>query len=248
MSDIMIFRGETKDDSSRIAAEWFVDRVKEIIVEKDSCSIVLPTGSSPKRFYEILTEDHKKEIDWEKCEILTLDELVGIPLNHPATFYTYLNKELFNKVNIKDENIVALNGNAENLEQEVNSFSSLCREADITILGVGADGHIGMNFPNSNFLSETRVIELPENARPTMEHFPNGERIPTKGITMGVEEILSSKSIMLIVDGESKAKAVEQLLTGEKSEQWPVTALQDHKDINLFISDDAFTEKVLDIF
>lgn len=248
MSDIQIYRGETKDDSSRIAVEWFVDKVKEIIALKDCCSIVLPTGGSPKRFYEILTEEHKKEVDWEKVEYLTLDELVGISINHPASFYSYLKNEFFEKVNISEENIVALNGEASDLEKEANSFSALCREADITILGVGSDGHIGMNFPPANFNSETRVVDLPESARPSIVHFPNGEEIPTKGITMGISEILSSESVMLLVDGESKAEAVEQLLTGEKSEDWPVTSLQSHKDVNLFISDDAFTEKVLEIF
>lgn len=248
MSDIQIFRGETKDDSSRIAAEWFVDKVKEVIALKDCCSVILPTGSSPKRFYEILTEDHKKEVNWEKIEVLTLDELVGIPIDHPATFFSYLKKEFFDKLGMSSENIIALNGNAEDLENEANTFSALCREADIAILGVGEDGHIGMNFPSVDFKSEARVVNLPKNAKPSTEHFPNGEDIPSKGITMGIAEILSSKSIMLVVDGESKAKAIEQLLTGDKSVDWPVTSLQEHNDVNLFISDDAFTEKVLEIF
>lgn len=248
MSDIQIFRGETKDDSSRVAAEWFVDKVKEIIALKSRCSVVFPTGGSPKRFYEILTEDHKKEVEWNKIEVLTLDELVGVPINHPSSFYSYLKKELFDKVDFPEENIVALNGYAEDLEKEANSFSALCREADITILGVGADGHIGMNFPPADFKSECHVVDLPENARPNTEHFPNGEIIPSKGITMGISEIVSSESLMILVDGASKAEAVERLLTGDKSENWPVTSLQDHNDVNLFISDDAFTEKVLKIF
>lgn len=105
-----------------------------------------------------------------------------------------------------------------------------------------------MNFPPVNFNCDTRVVDLPENARPSMEHFPNGEDIPSKGITMGISEILSSESIMVLVDGESKAEAVEQLLTGEISENWPVTSLQKHNNVNLFISDDAFNEKLLEIF
>lgn len=247
MSDIQIFRGETKDDSSSIAVEWFVDKVKEVLTHKENCSVVLPTGGSPKGFFEILTSNHQKEVDWDKLEILTLDELVGISTSHPASFYSYLKRELFNKVNIPQENIVALNGNADDLEKEANSFSALVREADIIILGVGADGHIGMNFPPCNFDLETRVVKLPESAKPGSEHFPNGEEIPARGITMGISEILSSETIMLLVDGEKKAKAVEELLAGKKSEEWPVTSLQDHKDVNLFISDDAFTEKVLSV-
>lgn len=248
MSDVQIFRGETKDDSSRIAAEWFIDKVKEVIALKGICSVVLPTGGSPKRFYEILTNDHGDEINWDKVKILTLDELVGISINHPASFYSYLKKELFDKVNIATENIIALNGHADEIEKEANTFSALCRESDITILGVGGDGHIGMNFPPADLNSETRVVDLPENARPGIEHFPNGENIPSQGITMGIAEILSSKSIMLLVDGEVKAESIEQLLTGDVSENWPVTSMQNHSDVNLFISDDAFTEKVLGIF
>lgn len=230
---------ENKKAAAWAAVDWFVKRVQQVISENDGCRVVLPTGGSPAAFYEVLTTEYASAVDWTLVEWITLDELYAINQRHEATFFSALRKSIWGPLHVRPINIVALNPEPYELEAECERFSTLSCDADIVILGVGADGHIGMNFPPAKVDSATHVLDLPEHGLPAKDLFSEGEEVPTKGITMGISEILSGKSILLLVDGGKKAPAMEQLRTGEVSEEWPVTYLQKHKDVVVFATEDA---------
>lgn len=231
--------GIDKNDSSQKAAEQFVESVKRILKEKGSCSVVVPTGGSPKRFFENITEDYRNSPEWEKLTWITLDELYGIKLSHRATFYSYLERNLFTPLQIRNESIAALDSEADDPTVEAKRFASLCQNADIAIIGVGADGHIGMNFPPCDPESSVHLLNLPAHGMPAGSQFKPEESIPTQGITMGMKDILSAEKIMLLVDGSSKAESIKELKSGIVSVHWPVTYLNNHKDVEVYISEDA---------
>lgn len=231
---------DTKNGAAYGAVDWFVKRVKKTITEKDGCRVVLPTGGSPAAFYEILTTEYADACDWSLVEWITLDELLGINQRHKATFFSALQETIWRPLRVGPINILALNPEPWGSPQdECGRFTLLSSDADIVILGVGADGHIGMNFPPAAADCQCHVLDLPEDALPAAELFEDGEKRPTKGITMGISEILSGKSILLLVDGAKKAQALDQLLNGEISDAWPVTHLRNHQEVRVFATKDA---------
>lgn len=228
-----------KKDAALAAIEWFVQRVQKCIVENEGARVVLPTGGSPATFYEVLTSQYATAVDWSLVEWITLDEWWGINQRHEATFYSALKKSLWTPLKVSPVNIVALNPTPFDDIAECERFSTLSQNADIVILGVGADGHIGMNFPPAKKDSQTHILDLPVQGLPSPSLFGEGETVPTQGITMGVDDILSGKAILLLVDGANKADALEQLLHGEVSEDWPVTYLKEHSEVRIFATEDA---------
>lgn len=221
------------------AVDCFVERLKEVVETNGTARVVLPTGGSPAMFYEVLTSEYATAVEWDLVEWITLDELFGIDQRHDATFYSALKKVIWNPLKVKPFAIVALNPQPYDDVMECERFATLSRDADIVLLGVGADGHIGMNFPPAKEDSSCFILDLPEDGLPSKALFAEGETVPTQGITMGVSDILSGKTVMLLVDGEKKAKALDQLLNGEVSENWPVTYLQKHEDVRVFATEDA---------
>ncbi len=228
-----------REQAAKTAVLWFVNRVRSILATQKKCRVVVPTGGSPKLFYEILTAEYSRAINWAQVVWITLDELYGIPLSHPATFYSYLKEYLFEPLTIPSHNIVAIDSLAEDPQREAARFASLCKDADIAILGMGADGHIGMNFPPASKQSAMHLLTLPQDARPSEAHFHEASDISTKGITMGISEILSAKTILLLVDGEKKAKALRKLTHSVVSKEWPVTYLQEHNEVLVFASENV---------
>lgn len=236
----MSIQFQIEKDRESVAAKGvnqFIAKVSESLDHKGTCRVVVPTGGSPKRFYELLTANHAITLDWSKVVWITLDELFGIELNHPATFYSYLRKNLFDPLNISDEAIIALNPMAENPDEECSRFASLCRNADIAILGVGSDGHIGMNFPPCDPESTVHLLTMPEGGLPSTVQIETAT--PIRGITMGMSDILSAKSIILLVDGKSKFEAIGHLRSGEIKTDWPVTFLNGHEDSVVIVAKDA---------
>ncbi len=239
MSNITRYEEVNKDKSSEKAVELFVERAASVIKLKNSCRVVVPTGGSPKRFYEILTADYADSLDWSKMVWITLDELFDIDLNHQATFYSYLKKYLFEPLNIADSAIEALNPQADELSLEEERFAPLCLNADIAVLGVGVDGHIGMNFPPCDPDSTVHILTLPEHGLPSADLFSDGTSRPFEGITMGMKDILSAEWILLLADGKNKAEAMNEFDRGEVTDQWPVTYLHTHEDVTICISEDV---------
>lgn len=230
---------ENKNAAAFAAVDWFVKRVNQVIEKSDGCRVVVPTGGSPAAFYDVLTKEYATACNWNKVEWITLDEYYAINQRHDATFYTALQQSLWRPLKVRPINVVALNPEPYDTQAECERFSMLSCDADIVILGVGADGHIGMNFPPAKATSHTHVLDLPEQALPASALFAESESCPSQGITMGISEILSGKAILLLVDGAKKAAALKQLLHGSVSDEWPVTHLQGHPETRAFVTEDA---------
>jgi len=208
---------------SKKAAEIIIKEIKK----KPNLVIGFATGSTPLGLYKELIDRYiKKKIDFSKIKAFNLDEYYPIKQKDKKSFYYYIFKNLFSKVNIKRENINLLNGEAKNPGGECWDYENKIKKnpIDLQILGVGVNGHIAFNEPGSKIDSVTRVVELTPETKKI-------NKINKKALTIGVSTIMKAKKIILLASGKNKAKAISYLLKGKIDKNFPVSYLKNHKNL-----------------
>ncbi len=223
--------------------------VAELIRRSPGCVLGLPTGSTPLPLYrELVRMYREEELSFSRVVSYNLDEYVGLPPEHPASFARYMDRELFDHVDIDPANAYRLDGNAEDLPAACESYETAIREAggiDLVILGIGVNGHIGFNEPGSSFDSRTRVTTLTsETLEANAPAFGGPDEVPRLAITMGVATILEARTCLLLATGEHKAAAVRDMVEGPVTEQVPASALQLHRDA-IALLDEAAASRLL---
>ncbi|ADU31936.1 glucosamine-6-phosphate deaminase [Evansella cellulosilytica] len=206
----------------------------------------LATGGTPELLYERLIDEYKsKNVSFANTFTFNLDEYVGLSGDHPNSYRHYMNEKLLKHVDISIHQTHIPNGMAENLEEECANYEALIEKAggiDIQILGLGMNGHIGFNEPGTSFHSKTHVVTLDSSTRQAnARFFPNAAEVPHKAITMGINTILSSKKIILMVSGEKKASALNRLLNGEVSPEFPASVLLEHPNVTVVADHSALS-------
>ncbi len=197
----------------------------------------LATGGTPLGVYEELIKDHQEnQTDYSQVITFNLDEYYDLEPTHKESYHTYMNDNLFSKININLDNTHFPDLN--NPESYTNLLEQ--HRVDFQILGVGSNGHIGFNEPGTPFESITHYVTLAESTRKDNARFFNSiDEVPTKAVTMGLNDIIRSKRIVLIAFGANKAQAIKQLVDGAESENWPVTILKRHPYVTLYLDKEA---------
>jgi glucosamine-6-phosphate deaminase len=165
-----------------------------------------------------------------------LDEYVGVPPEHPASYCTFMKQHLFSHVDLDPSHAHLPNGMAPDLDEECRRYEREIREAgglELTFLGLGRNGHIGFNEPGTSFDARTRVVTLTESTRKANADLFPDENVPTHAITMGIATILESKRIVLLVAGNGKETALERLQSREVTTDFPASALSNHADVRV---------------
>ncbi|MEC5422871.1 glucosamine-6-phosphate deaminase [Virgibacillus sp. C22-A2] len=222
--------------------------LKDKIQEREQPVIGLATGSTPEGLYQCLIEKYKRnELSFKDVVTFNLDEYVGLEKDDPNSYAYYMNEKLFKHIDISKEHAHLPGGVTTDLEIECQDYEKLIRDAkhvDVQLLGLGVNGHIGFNEPGTAFTSRTHVVNLDETTRQANARFFNSiDEVPTKAITMGIDTIMESKEILLLVSGESKSEAVARLLQGKVSEDFPASILQEHNRVTI-LADEAALSKV----
>jgi glucosamine-6-phosphate deaminase len=154
-----------------------------------------------------------------------------------------MHENLFDHINIPEENINFLNGNAEDMAEECKNYELKIKKAggiDIQLLGIGSNGHIAFNEPADAFQRWSHVVALKESTIQDNSRFFNSiEEVPTHAVTMGIGSIMQAKRILIIALGEKKANAVKQLIDGHVTPKCPASVLQFHKDVTLMLDKGA---------
>ena len=212
---------ENYEEASQEAAKIFINQVKE----KPNSILGLATGSTPVRMYELLREDHEKNhTSYKDVKSYNLDEYFGLDASHPQSYHYFMYKNLFNGIDIKDENVHVPCG------QE--------NPIDIQLLGIGSNGHIGFNEPGTDFNSKTHYVDLKESTiKDNARLFFNGDEdaVPKQAISMGIQNIMDAKSVVLIACGKNKENAVKGMIEGPVTPELPASVLQNHKDVTVII-------------
>ena len=232
--NLKLIKVENYQKLSKIASEIIINKVKQ----SDKLTLGLATGSTPEGLYRYLVEDHVlNQTDYQQIKTFNLDEYVGIPPENKNSYFYYMNHHLFNHINILPNNIHLPNGLTDDFERECRHYEDLIDQTggiDLQILGVGLNGHIGFNEPNTSFESKTHVVKLDECTREAnARFFQTLEEVPTHAITMGISTILKSKEILLLVSGDKKKATLQRLLDCDISENFPASILKKHPHLTI---------------
>ncbi len=235
---------------SKWAANYVAAKINEAKPTADKPFVLgLPTGSSPLGVYKSLIELNKKGVvSFENIITFNMDEYVGLPQNHPQSYYTFMWDNFFNHVNIKKENVNILNGNAADLDKECAAYEAKMKSVggvDLFLGGIGPDGHIAFNEPGSSLSSRTRVKTLTKDTIIANSRFFDNDinKVPKTSVTVGVGTILNAKEVLIMVNGHNKARALAQAVEGSINQMWTITALQLHEKA-IIVCDEAATEEL----
>lgn len=225
-------------------AKKSADLVESQIQTYPDSVIGLATGSTPLGLYEQLISRHEESgLSFSKIRTFNLDEYVGIPSDHPQSYRTFMDENLFDRINIDKSNTQVPDGMAENPLEVGPEYEKMIEAAggiDLQILGVGTDGHIGFNEPTSSLGSVTRVKTLTQQTMADNSRFFKPDEFqPKLAITMGMKTILDARRILLLAHGENKAEAVRDMIEGPLSAFCPASALQLHQRTTILIDEAA---------
>ncbi len=224
------------------AATFVTDKLKEIIEGNGHARIVLATGASQFSYYEELIHC---DIDWKKITVFHLDEYLGLPENHPASFRKYLKDRILDVVN--PGKIHFLQGDAENPAEECRRYGALLEEEDIDLacIGIGENGHIAFNDPavaDFNDKKLVKVVELDNDCRKQQlgeGWFRTLDEVPSHALSLTIPAIMRSKMISCVVPEIRKAPAVKSTLEGSITEKCPASILRAHPDAVLFLDSNS---------
>lgn len=236
---MVLSRAKDYQDLSRKAANI----ISAQIIMKPDCVLGLATGSSPIGTYKQLIEWYNKgDLDFSRVTSINLDEYKGLGPNDDQSYRYFMDKNLFEHVNINRENTYVPNGlnpDARQACEEYNQIIAGKGGIDLQLLGLGANGHIGFNEPGEAFEKETHCIDLAESTIEANKRFFASEaEVPRQAYTVGIKTIMQAKKILVIVSGESKAEILKDVLYGPVTPEVPASILQLHNDVT-FIADEA---------
>ena len=206
----------------------------------------LPTGSSPVGMYKELARLNKlKKVNFANVVTFNMDEYVGIPEKHPQSYHSFMWTNFFNHINIKKSNVNILNGNAKNLQAECDRYERKIKKyggIELFVGGIGPDGHIAFNEPGSSLASRTRIKTLTEDTTIANSRFFGGDvnKVPKTALTVGVATVMDAKTVMIIVSGHNKARALQQAVEFGVNHMWTLSCLQLHPH-GIIVCDEAAT-------
>lgn len=232
-----VIRVKSYDDMSLLAARIIGGQ----ILLKPSCVLGLATGSSPIGTYQNLVKDYEKGIlDFSQVTTVNLDEYYGLDGENDQSYRYFMNHNLFDHVNIDKANTFVPNGAAADIDAESARYEALVQSlggADLQLLGIGNNGHIGFNEPDSCFPAEVHGVKLTESTiRANSRLFERIEDVPTMAITMGIGTIMKAKRILLVA-GADKAEIVERSVSGPVTPDVPASILQLHRDATVILAE-----------
>lgn len=227
------------DDPGRLgrkAAGMVAECLSEIISTAGEARMVVSTGSSQFELFQALV---KEDVDWPKVEVFHLDEYIGLPVSHRASFRKYLYERFINLVPVKQFYGVDVEGD---IGERIKYLTSEIRKRpiDLGLIGIGVNGHIAFNDPPADFKTRDAyiVVELDEVCR--MQQVSEGwfgkiGEVPEKAVSMSVWQIMQCRRIISVVPHSVKADAVFKTLTSSLTPMIPATMLKTHTDWNLFL-------------
>jgi len=228
---------EDKHSLSKAAAEQASTAACSAIHDRGCARIIVATGTSQLDFLDALT--NAKNIDWQRVEMFHLDEYVGLPISHPASFRKYLLERLIHKVGIAKYHLLDGNGDPTEVVRRVGE-ALRSAPVDVAFVGIGENGHLAFNDPPADFQTEEPylVVELDEaclRQQVGEGWFANISEVPRRAISMSVKQILKAKEIICVVPDARKASAVKLCFDGDVSPMAPASILRTHPAATIYL-------------
>ncbi len=217
--------------------------IKKTVIDKPDAVLGLATGSTPVGLYQLMIKDHEENgTSYKDVTTFNLDEYVGLPVDHPESYYSFMHRNLFDHIDIKEEN-VHIPSSQGDLKQCCDDYNEALANnvIDVQVLGIGSNGHIGFNEPDTPFDSLTHIVDLKKSTiKDNARFFDNDiSKVPTQAITMGIENVMAAKKILLMANGLNKANAIQAMVMGVVTEHVPASVLRNHPDVVIIIDEEA---------
>ena len=235
--DVKIRVFDTPEDSAQAVAQRFAQQIRS----RPDTVLGLATGRTPVRLYAELRRLHSEgAIDFSRVETFNLDEFAGVAADHPGSFRRFMQAHLFDGVNVAPSRIHFLDGLAADLDAECDRYEAAIERRggiDLQLLGIGANGHIGFNEPGAELVARTHRVARPPGTRRDNAALFEGDpaRVPAEALSMGMGTILKASAIVLMANGERKARCVERTINGPLTTTLPASFLQTHRQVEVYL-------------
>ncbi|WP_167610562.1 glucosamine-6-phosphate deaminase [Maribellus sediminis] len=237
------------DELSQWAANHIAERINNFQPTAEKPFVLgLPTGSTPIGTYKALIELNKAgKVSFKNVVTFNMDEYVGIAKDHPESYHSFMFGNFFNHIDIQQENIHILDGNASDLDKECEEYEAKIASfggIELFLGGMGADGHIAFNVPGSSLQSRTRLVNLNYDTIVANSRFFDNDlaQVPKQALTVGVQTVTDSREVLILVNGYKKARALQNVVENGMNHMWTVSALQVHPNGIIVCDEDATME------
>lgn len=232
-----------KFDYANKASDCLAHEIYKEIKSNPSTNLGLATGRTMDAVYHRLVQINKEnQIDFSKVNAFALDEYIGLESDDPQSFESYLNFHVYSPLSFNLTKTYVPNVHVENLDESSLQYEKLIKDhggIDLQILGIGVNGHIGLNEPGSAMDSRTRVMALNWQTIQSNKASFKDKKMPLTAITMGIATILEAKRCILLATGGSKAQVIQKLVEDDISSHLPASFLKTHPNFTLIIDDEA---------
>lgn len=204
----------------------------------------LATGSTPIGMYKELVAMYTRgEITFKEVISFNLDEYVGLEPTNEQSYRYFMNKNLFDHIDIKEENIHIPSGISDDIEAECKNYDyniEMYNGISMQILGIGRNGHIGFNEPDVKFEGKTHLVDLDEDTiKANARFFDDIDSVPRQAISLGMKNIMQSRRIVLMASGIEKAETIKNMIYGNITPMLPASVLQLHPDVTVIVDEEA---------
>lgn len=239
---MVLYQAKDYKDMSRKAANI----ISAQVIMKPNSVLGLATGSTPVGAYEQLVEWYNKgDIDFSQVTTVNLDEYKGLTGDNDQSYRYFMNKNLFDHVNIDKSRTFVPDGTEPDSDvacAKYNAIIDAVGGVDLQLLGIGGNGHIGFNEPGAAFETVTHCVALTEQTiQANARFFDSMDDVPKYAYTMGIKNIMSAKKVLLLASGKSKAQAVYDSFFGPIVPGVPASVLQLHNDVVIIADEDALS-------
>jgi glucosamine-6-phosphate deaminase len=231
---------DTSQKLGKAAAKYAAGLLRKGIEINGAANIIFATGTSQ---FETLNQLVTEDVNWNKVTVFHLDEYIGLPVTHPASFRKYLQERFISKVDLKK--VYLINGETDP-QQECERLGAFIEQhpVDVALVGIGENGHLAFNDPPADFETEQPyiIVELDEACRLQQLNegwFNSLNGVPQTAISMSVKQIMKSKNIICSVPGKRKAIAVRNCLENTINNFYPASILQSHNDCIVYLDKDS---------
>jgi len=230
-----VFIDDSYDTSSMHAADDLIESVKLV----SNPVVCTASGDSTAGLYKQIVEKvQKKQLDVSDWFFLGLDEWVGMNGSDEGSCRYHLDQQLFRPLQIPQDRICFFDGRSRDLEedcQRIEKFIQKHNGIDATILGLGINGHVGMNEPGTPGQIRSHVTQLHDTTKQVGQKYFKNKQTLTQGLTLGIATLMESKHIMLLISGRHKAAITQRIFDEEISEQLPASLLRKHPSFSVYL-------------
>ena len=230
-------------DSEKAWAECIASLWRDRLCTNPKLRICLPSGHTPITVFEAMVRSVANGwVSFRQVEIFALDDYGGLASDDPGRCRNMLQRHLLNHIDLPHERFHWIDTEAPDLDRVCRGYDLLIENGggfDLTLLGIGLNGHLGLNEPGSSRDSTTRRVEMHESTIKASAGYVTHKNLPTWGIGVGLKHLLASKEVWLLANGAKKADIIGRTVKGAISNELPASLLRTHPNASLFIDSEA---------